>query len=137
MKKTYSWEQMEDAISELQKLVAALGLSEEARAYREALFYPQFKTLCKRKDSEDCYNKVMVGPHNKPIQLPSLMDPDEAGAVYKAALELQDEEAKKEMAYINARLLWLLQRVLANKAKKGPKKGDPTDPKHIQPGGLF
>jgi hypothetical protein len=131
---TLSWEQMEGAIKQLQKEVVALSLSEEARAYRESLFYPQFKTLCNRKDSEDCFNKIMVGPHNKPIQLPVLMDADEAGAVYKAALELQSEEEKQEMAYITAKLLWLHQRILAKRAKRLSKSG-PNTPSQPGEGG--
>jgi len=136
--KNISWEQVEGVLTEVNKRLAALEIGEDARQYRESLFYPQFKNLCKRKDSEDVFNKTLVGPHNRPVVLPSLLDEEEAGAVYKAAIALMTEDEKKEMAFIKSKQLALLQRVAAKRAKRMGKKGDPTDPnENIQPGGLF
>lgn len=125
--KNISWEKMEAVLTELNKRTAALEIAEDARQYRESLLYPQFKSLCNRQGSEDVFNKTLVGPHNRPIVLPSLLDEDETSGVYKAALALMNEEDKQEMAFIKARHLAILQRVAAKRATR-MGKGNPTDP---------
>lgn len=116
--KNISWETMEAQLTEANKRLAALELAEDARQYRESLLYPQFKSLCNRQGADDVFNKTLVGPHNRPVVLPSLLDEDETSGVYKAALELLTEEEKTEMAFIKAKHLSILQRVAARRAKR-------------------
>ena len=136
--KNISHEQMEEVLTEVLKRLAALETVEDARSYRESLFIPQFKSLCSRQGAEDVFNKSMVGPHNKPVVLPVLMEDEDGGGVFKAALNLETEQDKAERAFIKSKHLTIHQRVAAKRAKRMGKKGDPTDPQGInQPGGLF
>ena len=122
-----SWEKMEAVLTELNKRTAALEIAEDARQYRESLLYPQFKSLCNRQGAEDVFNKTLVGPHNRPIVLPSLLDEDETSGVYKTALQMLTEEEKTEMAFIKARHLQILQLVAARRATRMGKAA-PTQP---------
>lgn len=116
-----TWNELEGMLTEANKRLAALELMEEVRQQREALLYPALKTLCRRKDAEDCYDKAINGPHNRPIILPALLDEEDAGGVWKISYKLLSEEEKREYAYIKGKQLALLQRVAARRQKRWGK----------------
>ena len=116
-----TWNELEGMLTEANKRLAALELMEEVRQQREALLYPALKTLCRRKDAEDCYDKAINGPHNRPIILPALLDEEDAGGVWNISYKMLSDEEKREYAYIKGKQLALMQRVAARRAKRWGK----------------
>lgn len=116
-----TWNELEGMLTEANKRLAALELMEEVRQQREALLYPALRTLCKRKDCEDVYDKAINGPHNRPIILPALLDEEDAGGVWNISYKMLSEEEKREYAYIKGKQLALLQRVAARRQKRWGK----------------
>jgi len=128
--KHYSYEQMEEMLCELTKRVADLETSEESRADREFRFYPQWRKLCQRKSSEDCYEKSVVGPHNKPVVRPALLEDADMGGVYTASKKLLADRDREELERSIIRQRIILERVAERRAKRLAKKrhGGPHAP---------
>lgn len=128
---------METSLTDLTKRMAAMEIALEASEYRAALLYKALKTLCRRKDAEDCYSKMMVGPEDKPIILPLGLDEEEAGGVWKMASARQSEEDQKEVTYIHRKILSIIQLVFARKAKRLAKEQAAKDKSQPSMGGLI
>ena len=116
-----TWNQLESDLQEANRRLAALELMEEVRQQREALLYPALRTLCKRKDAEDCYDRAINGPHNRPIILPALLDEEDAGGVWNISYKMLSAEEKREYAYIKGKQLALMQRVAARRQDRWGK----------------
>ena len=112
---------MQELLTETKKRVATLELLEEARDAREVQLYKAIKYLCKVKNSEEAYDKAIVGPHNRPVVLPALLDEDDAGGVWKMSYSLLQDAEKREHQYIKAKQLGLHQQVARNRAKRDGK----------------
>lgn len=87
-----TWNQLEECLNEANKRIEALELLEEARDQREALLYPALKSLCRRKGADECYDRMINGPHNRPIILPTTLEEEEAGGVWAISYKMLTDQ---------------------------------------------
>jgi hypothetical protein len=135
--KNLSYTQIEETLTDLTKRMAATEVALEASEYRAACLYKALKTLCRRKDAEDCWSTMMVGPEDKPIILPLGFSEEEAGGVWKVASERQSEEEQKEVTYIHRKILSIIQLVFSRKARRLAKEKANKEKSQPSVGGLF